>query len=156
MEKQEPYLSGELKAIFFENHANFYKVLLIEITEDTLSLDKEEIVVTGNFGDVTKDTPYRFYGTVTNHPKYGKQFNAHSYEREKPAGKKGVIEFLSSDRFPGIGKKTAENIVNTLGEDAIDIILGDQSALDEVSGLNGKKREMIHEVLTKTQALKKF
>lgn len=156
MEKQEPYLSGELKAIFFENHANFYKVLLIEITEDTLSLDKEEIVVTGNFGDITKDTPYRFYGTVINHPKYGKQFNAHSYEREKPAGKKGVIDFLSSDRFPGIGKKTAENIVNTLGENSIDMILEEPSVLNDVNGLSEKKRAMIHEVLTKTQGTEKI
>ena len=40
-----------------------------------------------------------------------KIFQAISYEREKPTGKNGLIGYLSSDRFPGIGKRTAEKIV---------------------------------------------
>lgn len=155
-ERQEPYLKGELKAIFFENHANFYKVLLLEVQETSFPFDKDEIVVTGNFGEITEDTPYCFYGTVVTHPKYGTQFQARSYEREKPAGKNGVIAFLSSDRFPGIGQKTAEKIVETFGENTIDLILEDKTVLAQISGLNEKKRNLIHDVLQQTQGTEKI
>lgn len=152
---EQPYLLGELKAVFFENPSNFYKVLLIELHENNFPIDKDEIVVTGNFGDISLDTVYRFTGTAVTHPKYGIQFQAISYEREKPTGKNGMIAFLSSDRFPGIGKRTAEKIVDTLGEQAIDAILDHPDCLKQVSGLNEKKRQMIYDVLQQVQGTEK-
>lgn len=152
---EQPYLLGELKAVFFENPSNFYKVLLIELHENNFPIDKDEIVVTGNFGDISLDTVYRFTGTAVTHPKYGIQFQAVSYEREKPTGKNGMIAFLSSDRFPGIGERTAEKIVDTLGEQAIDAILDHPDCLKQVSGLNEKKRQMIYDVLQQVQGTEK-
>lgn len=153
---EQPYILGEIKAVFFENPSNFYKVLLIELHENNFPFDKDEIVVTGNFGDITLDTVYRFLGTTVAHPKYGTQFQAISYEREKPTGKNGVIAFLSSDRFPGIGQRTAEKIVETLGEGAIDKILNDADCLKEVAGLNEKKRTVVSEVLQEVQGTEKI
>lgn len=155
-ETQTPYIDGELKAVFFENQANFYKVLLIDVHETSFPLDKDEIVVTGTFGEITHDTPYRFYGAVVQHQKYGTQFQVHQYEREKPTGKNGVIAFLSGERFPGIGLKTAEKIVEIVGENAIEQILEDATVLQEVPGLNDKKRKMIHDVLLQTQGTEKI
>lgn len=156
MKGEELYLAGEMKAVFYENPSNFYKVLLIEMQENNFPFDKDEIVVTGSFGEMTQDTVYRFYGKVMEHPKYGKQFQSISYEREKPAGKNGVISFLSSDRFPGIGKKTAERIVDILGENAIDTILEDPESLKAVPGMTPKKCTMLHEVLQQTQGTEKI
>ena len=156
MIEDEFYILGEMKAIFYENSSNFYKVLLIEVEENNFSFEKDEIVVTGNFGEITVDTEYRFTGTVVDHPKYGKQFQSVRYEREKPAGKNGIISFLSGDKFPGIGKKTAERIVEHLGEEAIDLIIKDSTSLKSIPGLNPKKRSMIHEVLIQTQGTEKI
>lgn len=156
MIEEEFYLLGELKAVFYENPSNFYKVLLIEVQEKNFPLDKDEMVVTGNFGEMTSDTEYRFSGKIVDHPKYGKQFQSISYEREKPTGKNGVISFLSGDRFPGIGVKTAERIVDDLGESAIDLIIKDPDSLKAVSGLNSKKRTMIYDVLLQTQGTEKI
>ena len=129
---EQPYVAGEMKAIFFENPSNFYKVILLDIKECNFKTEKDEIVITGNFGEITTDTHYRFVGTVINHPRYGTQFQAISYEREKPTGKNGLIGYLSSDRFPGIGKRTAEKIVEHFGENTIDAILDDPDSLAEI------------------------
>ncbi len=86
-------------------------------------------MVTGSFGDVKEDETYHFVGKLVTHPKYGQQFAADNYQVEKPSGKAGLIGYLSSEKFPGIGKKTAERIVDELGVNAIDKILKDPSVL---------------------------
>ena len=76
------------------------------------------ITFKGNFDSLNKGEKYIFNGNCVNHPKYGFQFDVSSYEVIKPEGKDGVIAYLSSGIFGGIGKNTARIIVNTLGEDA--------------------------------------
>lgn len=154
-ETSQPYITGEIKAIFYENPSNFYKVVLISLEENNFELENDEIVVTGTFGEMTTDTRYRFFGSVVNHPRYGVQFQAISYEREKPTGKSGLIAYLSGERFPGIGKRTAEKIVEHLGLDSIDAILENPASLEGVKGLNDKKRALIYDVIQQTQGTEK-
>ncbi|MFD1484269.1 ATP-dependent RecD-like DNA helicase [Lacticaseibacillus baoqingensis] len=122
-------VSGRVKSIFFQNPNNFFKILLITITATNITWPEAEIVVTGSFGDVKEDETYRFTGHVVNHPKYGQQFAADNYQVEKPSSKQGLIGYLSSDKFPGIGAKTATKIVDLLGVTAIDQLLKDPSVL---------------------------
>ncbi|MGA9519252.1 MAG: helix-hairpin-helix domain-containing protein, partial [Trichococcus sp.] len=156
MDTEQGYIVGEIKAIFFENASNFYKVMLISVNESNLPQKHDEIVVTGSFGQITEDTAYRFFGEVVEHPRYGVQFQATSYQQEKPTSKNGLIAFLSGERFPGIGKRTAEKIVETFGEEAVDVILDDPEALKSISGMTPKKREMMRDVLMQTQGTEKI
>lgn len=156
MDTEQGYIVGEIKAIFFENASNFYKVMLISVNESNLPQKQDEIVVTGSFGQITEDTAYRFFGEVVEHPRYGVQFQATSYQQEKPTSKNGLIAFLSGERFPGIGKRTAEKIVETFGEEAVDVILDDPEALKSISGMTPKKREMMRDVLMQTQGTEKI
>jgi exodeoxyribonuclease V alpha subunit len=55
------------------------------------------------------------------------------------------VRFLCSDAFPGIGKKTAENVWKTLGEDCLTLIQEHPEKLMEVKGLNPDKRRIIQE-----------
>ena len=55
-----------------------------------------------------KNELYRFYGELVDHPKYGRQLKVERYEQEKPTTANGIVGYLSSEKFPGIGKKTAE------------------------------------------------
>lgn len=108
-----------------------------------MDYNEKEIVVTGSFGNVQEEELYRFLGERVVHPKYGEQFKANSYQKEQPTSENGLIQFLSSEKFPGVGKKTAEKIVALLGEEAIDKILDDPTLLEQISGLTKKKREML-------------
>ncbi|WP_461213542.1 SF1B family DNA helicase RecD2 [Lacticaseibacillus sp. GG6-2] len=122
-------VTGRVKSIFFENPNNFFKILLVTITATNIKWTEPEIVVTGSFGDIKEDEVYQFTGKVVNHPKYGQQFAADNYQVEKPSSKEGLVGYLSSDKFPGIGTKTATRIVDALGLTAIDKILKDPEVL---------------------------
>ena len=99
------YIVGKVVAIFYQNPSNFYKVILIKITETNSDHTDEEIVVTGNFGDIQEDELYRFFGIFVDHPKYGRQLQVETYQKEQPTSENGLIQFLSSEKFPGNGRQ---------------------------------------------------
>ena len=150
------YIVGEVLTTFFENAQNFYKVLLVRVIESNCVSVDDEIVVTGIFGQIHSDISYRFNGKIVSHPKYGEQFQADNYQQTQPTGKRGLIQYFSSTHFPGIGEKTAEKIVEKLGEEALERILNDVNALDGITGLTKKKKEMIREVITQNQGTEKL
>lgn len=146
-DEEKAFIVGTIQAIFFENPSNFYKVVLVNVTDTNTDYLEKEIVVTGSFGQVQEEEPYRFFGHFVDHPRYGRQFQVDSYQQERPTSASGVVNYLSSDKFPGIGKRTAEKIVEVLGESAIDRIIDDPSVLEEVTVLNEKKRQVIVETI---------
>jgi exodeoxyribonuclease V alpha subunit len=101
------------------------------------------------------DEEYDFIGEFTTN-QYGIQFKAKSYSRRNENTLEGVIAYLSSELFPGIGKKTATKIYETLGSDAIKIIEEDRDALDRVEGLTAKQKMTIYQNLTEHQNNKRI
>lgn len=154
-ENEELFITGEVLAIYFSNPSNFYKVMLIEVEETNADYTENNIVITGNFGRVQEGASYQFHGTFTNHPKYGVQFKADRYENAQPSTDESLINYLSSDSFKGIGQKTAEKIVDTLGTDCIDAIVENPSIMDRVVGLSKKQKETIEEVLSNEYGMQK-
>jgi len=144
---EEKYFVGKVIAIFFQNPTNFYKVVLIKLLDTNTDYRQDEVVVTGSFGNLQEEEIYRFFGDLVIHPKYGEQVRVSSYQKEQPTSASGVAHFLASNKFPGIGKKTAEKIVDLLGEEAIDKILADPSLLEQIDGLSEKKSNMLLETL---------
>ena len=140
---ERTFFVGHVAAIFFQNPSNFYKVLLVKVNENNADYKDSEIVVTGSFGEIQEEEKYRFFGELVNHPKYGVQLKAESYQQEQPTSEQGLIAYLSGEKFPGIGKKTAEKIVDLLGEEAIDRMLEEPTLLEQIPGLNESKQKMI-------------
>lgn len=145
--EEKEYVVGHVQAIFFQNPSNFYKVLLVKITDTNTDYLEKEIVTTGSFGQIQEEEIYRFFGHFVDHPRYGRQFQVDNYQQERPTSANGVVNYLSSEKFPGIGKRTAEKIVEILGEDAIDRIIATPDVLEEVPQLNEKKRQTIIETI---------
>lgn len=134
------YFSGTIDRIIFENASNFFKILLLEIDDTNSDFDDFEIIITGTIGDVIEGETYTFWGELVQHPKYGQQLKADRYERAKPTAS-GLIKYFSSEHFKGIGRKTAEKIVEIYGQEPIDKILEDPSQLDNIAGLSKVNRE---------------
>lgn len=105
------------------------------------------LTFTGYFADLKIDDNYVFYGDLVEHPKYGLQYQVSEYERLKPDDKEGIIEFLCSDLFKGIGEKLAKSIVTILGNDCLDMILEDRACLDLIPKLTKKKADTIYSTL---------
>ncbi|MQS74930.1 ATP-dependent RecD-like DNA helicase [Companilactobacillus halodurans] len=148
---EKPYFLGTVKAIFFENPENLYKIFTIKIKKTNTDWDAKDIVVTGSFGEISEEEEYRFEGKIVDHPKYGKQFQATTYKRSRPSGRKELINFFSSDEFPGIGKKKAEKIVDELGENAIDKIIKDPHALDFLKLGEDKTQQIVEQISSNHQ-----
>lgn len=139
---------GQLQAIYFENPANLYKVIRVVVdSSQTNLLTDDEIVMTGYFSNLHYDTDYQFMGEFVQHPKYGEQFSVSQCQQVKPSSSEGIIEYLASNRFPGIGKKIASSIVQELGPEAIEVILDNEKALDAIKGLNKKKATQLRQIL---------
>lgn len=147
-------IKGTVEAILFQNSDNYYTVLKVDTIETNESFDTMPTVV-GFLPNVVEGDVYTFKGQTVEHPRYGKQLKAETFEKELPQTKDAIISYLSSDLFKGIGKKTAQNIVNTLGENAINDILNDASVLEKVPSLPKKKQKQIAEQIASNQETEK-
>lgn len=131
----------ELKGVFvseiYKAPDSAYKVVLIKANNKNYTLS-------GNLPLLEEGLSYVFYGDFVNHPKYGKQFKVTSYKRIKDT-KAGLITYLSSDKFYGIGKKTATKLVEILGEDALLLIAKNKEVLDKIPNLTKAKKQLIYE-----------
>ncbi|MFW8054280.1 ATP-dependent RecD-like DNA helicase [Vagococcus fluvialis] len=155
-ENEKNYIVGQVVTTFYENATNFYKVLLVNVKDTNTPYMAQEIVVTGTFGQIQEDEIYRFFGDIVNHPRYGEQLKVDSYQQDKPTSQTGMIQYLSSDKFPGIGKKIAENIVTELGSDAIDKIIENPDCLLGIKGLNDKKIATLVETIKENYGMEQI
>lgn len=150
------YIKGKFKKLIYEsNSGNGYKVGLFRVKEASDNLKEEltnhTITFTGYFYDLRIDESYLMHGSYIKNGRYGYQFQVSSYEQLKPEGKDAVIEFLSSSLVKGCGEKTAEAIVEILGDDALEKIKSDKTCLQLVPKMTDKKMESIYESIIKYQ-----
>lgn len=150
------FISGRPIVSIFHNEDNLYSIIKVKIrSTNTTYTDKEGIVV-GYFPKLSSEESYTFYGQLKNHPRYGQQFTVDTFVREKPDSIKGVVHYLSSDLFPGIGPKTAQTIVKKLGENALQLILDDPGSLDKVPRLAKEKKEVIIKGLQENHGMERI
>lgn len=135
--------TGIIKQVRFYSEDTKFIVCLIDSEQE----DKP-ILATGYMSYVNPQDKYHFQGDYIIHPKYGKQFQIQAYEIILADDEDEIIRYLSSSLFKGIGEKQATAIVETLGKDALNKIKEDKHVLDQVRGMNEKKRETIIEVLS--------
>lgn len=131
----------EAKHLFtiFRNEDNGYTVAKF-VTYDS---KEEEFTATGIFKELVEEERYRLKGEYKEHARYGMQFQVFGYEKMIPNDESSLIRYFSSSLFPGIGKKSAKQIVDVLGEDALEKIKADIHVLDQVPQMNEKKRNAI-------------
>ena len=151
--EQGKYIKGKPIVTIFHNEQNLYTVLRIRVEETNEEYEDKEAVITGYFPIIHEQEHYIFYGEMKDHPKFGMQFHATHFRKDIPQTKQGVISYLSSEIFKGIGKKTAEKIVETLGNNAITKILNQPSLLDSVPKLPSEKAKDLYETLMEHQGL---
>ena len=145
------YIKGKVRQMIFESDSG-YRVGILRVKES----DDEEmqdfidktITFVGYFAELNTNDNYIMNGSLIYNEKYGYQYKVENYEHEKIEGKEAVIEFLSSPLIKGCGEKTAEKIVNTLGEEAIKLIKEDKNNLYDV-GLSEKTIDQIYSSIMK-------
>ena len=147
----ELYIIGDVDRVIFMSEDTRFHVLRVTV-EKTNTQFKEDAIVTGHFHDIEESERYKFTGKVTQHARFGEQFSASEFKKEIPNTSQGLVQYFSSDKFPGIGTKTAEKIVEALGLDALSKITKDDNALNDVSGLTKAKKLQITETVRSSNA----
>ena len=145
------FIKGNFKKYIFRSDKG-YSVGLFKIKDASLEYEhfkNKTVTFTGYFADLNESDIYIFNGDFTLHERYGEQFSVTSYEITLPNEKDNVIDFLSSNLFPGIGEGMATSIVKVLGDDALDKIINDNTCLNLVPRLSKKKQDIIIENLNK-------
>ncbi len=147
------YIKGNFKKYIFKSDKG-YVVGLFKIkdsSDELLDFKNKTITFTGYFGDLNENDLYIFNGNFTTHQKYGEQFLVDTYEMTLPNDKDNIVDFLSSNLFPGIGEKKAMQIVQVLGNDCLDVILNNPDNLFLVPKLTKKQKETIETNINKYQ-----
>lgn len=149
------YIRGKFKQTIFESETG-YKVGLFRVKEtnqeEMQDMVNKTITYTGYFADINMEDYYLLSGKYIFHDKYGYQYQVSNYEREEPKGVDAVISFLSSSLIKGCGEKTATQIVEVLGEDAINLIKEDYTNLLKVPGISQVKAKRIYNSIVKYQS----
>ena len=107
------------------------------------SESKKVVVVTGTFPALQPGETIAVEGNWGSHPKYGKQFQATSFEFIA-TDDNDILSYLASGLFPGVGEKIAERIVEAFGEATADILDNNPDKFREVKikGFPARKVEL--------------
>lgn len=146
------YIKGKIKHLIFESTSG-YKVGLIRVKEtndpEMEDFINKSVTFTGYFADLTMDDVYVLEGSLVYTEKYGYQYKVENYHYQEVEGKDAVIEFLASPLVKGCGEKTACDIVETLGEDALKKIKESYTNLLLVPKMTEKKALKIYDSIMK-------
>ncbi len=147
------YIKGNVRKIIYESE-NGYRVGLFKVKdtndEDMMEYQNKTITFNGVFLPLSNDITYTFYGKLINHPRYGYQYQVDNYEINEMDDNEGIIMYLSSGLFKGIGPKIAKGIVDIFDLDSIDAIKRGDRKLLNVSGLTIKKFDELVRTINKT------
>lgn len=140
-------LKGFVEEIVYKNSETGYIVFM-------LNCDGEPIDVVGELGDISEGERLELYGDYVNNPKYGRQFKAVSCTRTPPTTSEEIRRYLSSGIIKGIGPALAKKIVQSFGEETLDIIENDPLRLAELKGVTGDKALYISSEYRKLSGVK--
>jgi exodeoxyribonuclease V alpha subunit len=138
------------KKIFFSEESGYgvFKV--------TVKGAKEPAVIVGNLFDVNEGDFLEIDGEEILHPTYGKQIKVRNFKSILPEDKEGIIKYLSSGRIKGLGKKTAEKIVDRFGASTLEVLQGNPDRLREIKGLKKASIEEIKENLRENKMIREL
>ena len=152
-------LTGTITRVTYHNKNNGYTVALLLLNHDEYSIMRKksklignQLTVVGCFDRlVLPEEEYTLDGDFVKNDTYGLQFKFESFSRKSVYTETGIISYLSSDIFEGVGLKTAKKIVEKLGVEAIDKIYNDCSVLEGL-GIKQKTIDHIYQVIIDNKA----
>jgi exodeoxyribonuclease V alpha subunit len=143
-------LEAVLERITYANEDTGYTIARVA-TERTGS---DLLTIVGTLLGAQVGESLRLTGRWSSHPKYGKQFQVHSYTTVLPATIQGIRRYLGSGLIKGIGPMMAERMVAHFGTQILTIIEEQPGRLVEVHGLGPKRTQRIADAWEEQKAIK--
>ncbi len=104
---------------------------------------RENRIIVGNLFSVSEGDFLLIEGEEAEHPRFGSQIKVSRFESVLPEDGDGMVKYLSSGRFKGIGKKTAAKIVDQFGQQTFEVLENTPERLGEIGGL---KKSLVAEI----------
>jgi len=136
----------QLEGYIFRNADNGYTVA-------EFSLENDLFTAVGILPELSEGSWVQLTGEWKEHPSYGQQFSISLCEPILPRSRDALIRYLSSGLIYGVGESTARRIVDTLGEEALDIIRYSPERLTEVPGIGPTRAQQIRDSLDEHLAM---
>ena len=117
---------GVVNKVVYYNESNGYGIIKLRMDYKNPELVKYRTILFSNILSILctfdrrpfEDEEYEFTGELET-SNYGYQLKAQTFRRVNENSKEGIVTYLSSELFPGIGKKAAEKVFDALGDDAL-------------------------------------
>ena len=150
MSPEVSLLDGVLERVTYANAETGYTIARIDAGRG----GSELVTAVGALLGAQVGESLRMRGRWTSHPKYGRQFEVHSYTTVLPATASGIQRYLGSGLIKGIGPVMAERMVTHFGVDIMHVIDHEPGRLIEVEGLGPKRTAMITAAWAEQKAIK--
>jgi exodeoxyribonuclease V alpha subunit len=108
----------------------------------------------GRLLGVTAGEQLQVSGEWVRDPKYGMQFRIDSFSPVTPTSTRGLKRYLGSGMLPGVGKVTAQRLVDRFGEEIMSVLDEHPERLLEVSGIGPTKLKKIIEAWNGQRAVR--
>ncbi|MGH3441038.1 MAG: helix-hairpin-helix domain-containing protein, partial [Nitriliruptorales bacterium] len=131
-------LIGEVVGVYYADTSSGFGVVELKTGGDGARCS-------GPLADLVEGQAVRLVGDWTDHPRYGRTFEAAFYEQIVPRTEAGLKAFLLSERFPGVGEKTADRILTAFGSQAGWVIEREPARLTAEAGVTTTLADRIHE-----------
>ena len=138
MAEDDVSLVGTLEKIVYSNPENGFLIGTFLI-ENSI----RPITVKGIVFNTHEHESLRLKGFWENHKIYGRQFSIREFMPVEPTSTEGMVRYLSSEIFKGVGEKTAKRIVNKFGKDTFKIIDNSPKLLSKVKGVGRKQQKSL-------------
>ena len=126
-------LAGEVAAVVFANEATGFGVVEL-VTRGKRSAGAPR--ASGPLAGLVAGQSVRLFGRWVDHERHGRTFEATYYEQDRPRSVSGLLAFLASARFPGVGPTLAQRLVTTFGLDLGSVLDTAPERLSEVRGVS--------------------
>ncbi|WP_419190639.1 ATP-dependent RecD-like DNA helicase [Saltatorellus ferox] len=155
----EEIFQGTLETVTYHDEKSLYGVLRLapdagfKAPDEGSLFSPGRVTAVGKIADPVEGVRLKLIGRWGRHSSHGVQFEFAAVETLPPATEAGLVRYLSSKVFEGVGATLAQRIVDKLGAEALERISEDPGALKGIKGLRADKAEALREAILGQSAM---
>ena len=138
-------VEGTVRSVVYHNDENGYTVLHVELPSGYALRKLNEVTVVGKTQAVWEGEDVKAVGRWVTDKVHGRQFKADTITCVAPKSLAGIERYLASGLIKGVGKVIAKRIVDTFGDDTLNVLNHQSARLEEVPKLGKAKIAQIRE-----------
>ena len=126
-------LEGKIIEIIYKNELNSYCIAVMQTSTD------DEITIVGYLPFINVGDTIKVVGKMVEHQEYGEQFKVDTFEKQMPQTTEALERYLANGTIKGVGPATARKIIETFGDDTINVMKFEPSKLAQIRGISKDK-----------------